>query len=102
MVLAIPSGVAEIWIEGSADDGFTWSPLCSSLGDAPKVQVSAGGGLGPDQNLYRSDVVPFELADSKHGTALWLRVMVRSLEKVQDGIRLGCIRVEGMAEEGSL
>jgi len=102
VVLEMKGEKGRIWIEGSDDDGFTWSKLAPSIGAEPGVDIFPSGGLGPDQNLYRSPVVPFEIADPAYGgtaETLWLRVMIDGAG-FEEGIRLGAIRVEGMAEQG--
>lgn len=95
-------GEVRLWIEGSEDGGWTWRPLAPSMGNEPVVIATNGGGGGPDGNLYKSDVVPLELSDPDFGgtaEALWLRVMLEQY-KAEGSVRLGAIRVEGMALEG--
>jgi len=103
VVLEWTGEFARIWIEGSLDDGYSWQPLAVDTGTQPRVDVTTYGGLGPEQNLWRSEVLPFDLAGENYGTppALWLRVMIEPLP-YYSRLRLGAIRVEGMAEEGPI
>lgn len=95
VVLEMTDGWGRIWIEGSWDDGWSWMPLDTVQG--PEVEITPSGGYGPNGDLYRSE--PVDLLLEEH-PAIWLRVMVEAPELKGQGLRLGAIRVEGMARKG--